>query len=171
MARSSSFGILSVKGVAIVLLCGLFIGGLLYPLQFINGYSGQAKESVSTNQVSVDSNAPSNNSLHLSAGSMTVIPEMNIGVKLSAGDNFEKKSREVRLSFSFPKNPMGKITEQNKVDESVVSIQGQWIRPNIDQIISLGEIGRFAITATNHAFNEMHDSVTSLDLSISRIEK
>ena len=34
--EATVFGILSVKGVSIVLLCGLFLGGLLYPLKFIH---------------------------------------------------------------------------------------------------------------------------------------
>ena len=33
--EASVLGVLSVKGVAIVLLCGLFLGGLLYPLRFV----------------------------------------------------------------------------------------------------------------------------------------
>jgi len=168
--EASVLGILSVKGVAIVLLCGLFLGGLLYPLKFINGPNVLKNNSSLIVQESANIVASTKGSLHLSAGSMTVIPRLNIGVKLSADNNFSIKAREVRLSFSYPKNPLGKITEQNKVDESVVSIQGMWIRPDVEQIISLGEIGKFSIIATDHAFNQNHNSVTSIKLSINRID-
>lgn len=66
---------------------------------------------------------------------------------------------------------LGKITERNKVDESVVSIIPHWIRPDIKNVISLGEIGRFEVYVSDHAFNDAHAFVTSLELSIRRIEK
>ena len=168
--EATVLGILSVKGVAIVLLCGLFLAGLLYPLQFINSPNIREDYSNVSTPENISLSSSNIENIHLSAGSMTVIPSFNIGVKLSAGYNFQIKSREIRMSFAYPKNPLGKITENNKVDESVVSIQGMWIRPDIEQIISLGEVGKFSIIATEHAFNESHDSVTSIKLFIKRIK-
>lgn len=133
--------------------------------------AGQAKAPKVSEQPAAVPSAPMKNKLHLSAGSMTVIPELNIGVKLSADHNFERKAGGVRLSFSFPKNPLGKITERNKVDESVVSIVPHWIRRDIAQVISLGELGRFEVSVSDHAFNEAHDFVISLELSIRQVGK
>lgn len=126
-----------------IVLCGIGVASQFLP-------SNTTNESPSTKPVNSEPNSLDKATLHLSAGSMTVIPHLNLGVKLSAGENFNEKSREVRLLFSYPKNPLAKITEQNKVDESIVSIQGQWIRPDSKHAIFLGELGEFEVSVTKH---------------------
>ena len=45
--EATVLGIISVKGVAIVLLCGIFVGGLLYPLQFATNTNNETPTPVS----------------------------------------------------------------------------------------------------------------------------
>lgn len=44
--EASVAGILTVKGVAIVLLCGLFLGGMIYPLSMVPQPVGQCNEAI-----------------------------------------------------------------------------------------------------------------------------
>ena len=113
-------------------------------------------------------NLTGESSTSLPPGYFVLLKELNIAAKLDADSNYNPKNHSTRIWFSYPRNPLGTITEANKSDTNVVSLVEYWIEPLTPRSIVLGELGTFSVTVKEHGFNEDHSSLISVQLVIEK---
>ena len=102
----------------------------------------------------------------LTPGYFVLLKDLNVAAKLDADRNYDRKNKSTRIWFSYPRNPLGTITDINKSDPSVVSIVEYWIEPLAPRSIVLGELGTFVVVVSEHRFNEDHTSLLSVQLVV-----
>ncbi len=105
----------------------------------------------------------------VSANQLTVIDGLNIAVGLAPSDNYSAKDPLVRIWIRYPKGHQTTLTQENSSDPRVTELVEHWISPNVEELVSLGPLGLYAVEVGNLGFKETGDFVRRAELRIRKL--